>query len=76
MDFSQQFKTVCSKKNIILKDAASILGVTRPHLSNVIHGNTQPGTTLAVAIYNFCDKEIDFETILLPDNDKWKSSTT
>lgn len=69
MDFSQQFKDICSKKNILIKDAADMLGISRPHLSNVINGNTPPGVSLAVAIYNLCDKEIDFETMLLPNSE-------
>lgn len=69
MNFSDQFKEICKKKNILVKDAAAIFGVSRPHLSNVINGNTPPGSSLALAIFEFCEKRINLETILAQEND-------
>lgn len=64
MDFSDQFKKVLRKKQIKLKDAAKKLGVSRQHLSSVIHNKADAGNILARDIVQFSNGDIGLDLVL------------
>ena len=57
--FLQEFSQYLTQQGITVTSAAESIGVTRAHLSKVIHGKTSPSVELLGKIENFMRSEFN-----------------
>lgn len=57
--FLQEFKQYLSQQKITITSAAEYIGVTRAHLSKVIHGRTSPSVELLEKMEKFIRGEFN-----------------